>query len=462
MGALDAAARDFEGAGIEVLREGLEAFGRDETTDLFRAPDLVVRPRSAQEVAKVLARAERDRIPVTPRGGGTGKAGGCVPVAGGIVLALDRMNRILEIDAANRFAVVEAGVVLQALHEACAAKRLLYPVDMASRGSCTIGGNVACNAGGERAVKYGVTRDHVAGLEAVRMDGTIVRTGGKRAKDAAGYALHQLLVGSEGTLAVVTRATLRLLPLPPHRKTLLAAFASLEAAAEAAVAVEAAGIEPSAVELLERAAAALAEAMLGERLPHAQAAALLLVEVEGFQERRCEEDLEAASQVLLDAGAEDVELAPRERVWRVRHAVAEAIKRLPAYSAVDAAVPRRAVPELVRRAHAAAARHGVEVVCFGHAGDGNVHVDFVRRDAADPRWERGVAGAVRDVLSATVALGGAITGEHGVGLLRRDDLPMQIDAATLDAMRALKRAWDPHGLLNPGKLWPALDSRARS
>ncbi|MGQ0613960.1 MAG: FAD-binding oxidoreductase [Planctomycetaceae bacterium] len=454
MPGLDEAARAFEAAGIEFAREGLEAYGRDETMDLFSAPDLVVKPRTTAEVATVLSTAQREKIPVTARGGGTGKAGGAIPVRGGIVLSLARMDRILEIDAPNRFAVIQPGVVLQTLHEACEKKKLLYPIDMSSRGSCTLGGNIACNAGGERAVKYGVTRAYVAGLEAVRMDGSILRSGGKLAKNSAGYALHQLLVGSEGTLAVITEATLRLLPLPTHRKTLLASFSSLKAAAAAALEAEATGLNPSSVEFLERAAAALAEEMLGERLPHAEAAALLLIEVEGFSERRCEEDLEAVAQVLLENGAEDVELAPRERVWRVRHAVSEAIKRLPAYSAVDASVPRRSMPELVRRAHEAARRHHVEVVCFGHAGDGNIHVDFVRRDPDDPRWDTGVAAAVRDVLRATVELRGSISGEHGVGMLRRNDLLMQLDASTVEAMRALKAAWDPDGLLNPGKIWP--------
>ncbi len=454
MPGLDGAARALEAAGIAVAREGLEAYGRDETMDLFSAPGLVAKPRSTAEVATVLATAKRESVPVTARGGGTGKAGGAIPVLGGIVLSLERMDRILEIDAPNRFAVVQPGVVLQTLQEACEKRKLLYPIDMSSRGSCTIGGNIACNAGGERAVKYGVTRAYVAGIEAVLMDGSILRSGGKLAKNSAGYALHQILVGSEGTLAVVTEATLRLLPLPTHRKTLLASFSSLETAAAAALEAEATGLNPSSVEFLERAAAALAEEMLGERLPHAEAAALLLIEMEGFSERRCEEDLEAVAQVLLENGAEDVELAPRERVWRVRHAVSEAIKQLPAYSAVDASVPRRSMPELVKRAHEAARRHRVEVVCFGHAGDGNIHVDFVRRDPADPHWDTGVAAAVRDVLRATVELRGSISGEHGIGMLRRNDLGMQLEASTVEAMRALKAAWDPDGLLNPGKIWP--------
>ena len=302
-------------------------------------------------------------------------------------------------------------------------------------------------------MKYGTTRAQVAGIEAVKMDGAVVRSGGKLAKDVAGYALHHLLVGSEGTLAVITEATLRLVPLPPFRKTLLAAFGSLDRAAHAALEVERAGYSLSAVELIERAAVDLAQEMLGTSLPHPGAAAFLLVEVEGFRDERTQEAIEAVGGALLEAGAEEVDLAPREKVWGVRHAVAEAIKRLPAYSAVDAVVPRTRTPELIRRAHAIARDRGVEVVCFGHAGDGNIHVDFIRRKQDDPNWDGAIGAAVRDVLAATVALGGSITAEHGVGLLRRDDLSLQYEEDTIDAMRAIKRAWDPKGLLNPGKIW---------
>jgi glycolate oxidase len=448
-----AVAEHLRALGIECLTEDLEPYGRDETMDLFAAPELVVRPRSTPEVQEVLRLAEREGIPVTPRGGGTGKAGGCIPVAGGIVLSLERMSRIKEIDALNRFAVVEPGVVLWTLHEECARVGLLYPVDMSSGGSCEIGGNLACDAGGERAVKYGTTRAQVTGVEAVLMGGAVIRTGGKLVKNAAGYALHHLIVGSEGTLAVITEATLKLAPLPTHRGTLLAAFASLDRAAHAALEVERKGFSLSAIEIVERAAADLAQAMVKVELPHPRAGAYLLVEVEGFRGGRTEEDIEAVGAALLEAGAEDVDVAPRERVWAVRHAVAEAIKKLPSYSAVDAVVPPTRMPELIRRAHAAARVHGVEVVCFGHAGDGNIHVDFIRRDARDPRWERAIGPAVRAVLEATVSLGGSVTAEHGVGLLRRNDLPLQYDSETLAAMRALKRAWDPKGLLNPGKIW---------
>ncbi|MHC4956327.1 MAG: FAD-binding oxidoreductase [Planctomycetota bacterium] len=437
---LAAVAEHLSALEIDVLTDDLDAFGRDETMDLFSAAGIVVRPRSTPEVQEVLRLASAESIPVTPRGGGTGKAGGCIPVEGGIVLSLEKMNRIKEIDANNRYAICEPGVILATLHEECGKHDLLFPIDMSSAGSCLIGGNVACDAGGERAVKYGTTRAQVAGVEAVLMDGTVIRTGGKLAKDVAGYPLHHLLCGSEGTLA--------------YRRTLLAAFDSLELAAEAALRVEASGWQPSAIELVERAAVQLAQEMIGSTIPHSDSAALLLVEVEAFREDDADAQIEGVGEALLEAGAEEVDLAKREKVWGVRHSVAEAIKALPAYSAVDTVVPRRSMPELVKHAHLVAEKNGIEVVCFGHAGDGNIHVDFICRESGDPAWEAGIGPAIRSVLKKTVSLGGSITAEHGVGILRREDMPLQFDEATLAAMRALKQAWDPQGLLNPQKVLP--------
>ncbi|MHC4846992.1 MAG: FAD-binding oxidoreductase [Planctomycetota bacterium] len=451
---LAAVAEHLQALEIEVLTTDLEPYGRDETMQLYSAAGIVVRPRSTPEVQEVLRVASRESIPVTPRGGGTGKAGGCIPVEGGIVLCVEKMNRIKEIDASNRFAVVEPGVILSELHEACESKGLFYPIDMSSAGSCLMAGNVACDAGGERAVKYGTTRAQVTGAEAVLMDGTVIKTGGKLAKDVAGYPLHHLLCGSEGTLAVLTEITLRLAPLPPYRRTLLAAFESLDAAAEAALAAEATGFRPSAIELVERAAVQLAQEMIGESIPHADSAALLLVEIEAFREDDADAQIEGLAEALLEANAGDVLLAKREQVWGVRHSVAEAIKALPGYSAVDAVVPRRRMPELVRSAHKIADDLGLEVVCFGHAGDGNIHIDFIRREKNDANWDAQIGNAIRRVLAVTVENGGSITAEHGVGILRRNDMALQFDEGTLEAMRALKRAWDPQGLLNPGKVLP--------
>ncbi len=452
--ALDAIAEHLRSLDIDVLHEDLEQYGRDETMDLFAPAGIVVRPRSTPEVVEVMRLAQQERIPVTPRGGGTGKAGGAIPVQGGIVLSLEKMNRIKEIDASNRYAVVEPGVILWDLHAACEEQKLWYPVDMSSGGSCLIGGNLACDAGGERAVKYGTTRAQVTGIEAVLMGGRVIRSGGKLAKNSAGYALHHLLVGSEGTLGVITEATIKLVPLPTHRRTLLAAFSSMDTAAQAALEVERCGATLSAVEFIERAAAALAEEMLKVQLPHSDAAALLLIEIEGFSEARTQDEIEQVGTLLLDAGADDVELAPREKVWGVRHAVAEATKMLPAYSACDTVVPRRSMPKLVSRAHGIARRRGIEVVCFGHAGDGNIHIDFIKRKEVDANWDQQIGPAVRELLKATIELQGSITAEHGVGILRREDMPLQFDEDTLNAMKEIKRAWDPDNLMNPGKVFP--------
>jgi glycolate oxidase len=253
---------------------------------------------------------------------------------------------------------------------------------------------------------------------------------------------------------VITEITLRLVPLPPYRRTLLAAFGTLDGACEAALAVEGSGFRPSAIELVEQAAVQLAQEMAGEKLPHADSAALLLIEVDAFTEDDAQNQIEGVAEALFESGADEVDLAKREQVWGVRHSVAEAIKALPGYSAVDAVVPRRRMPELVRSAHKVADELGLEVVCFGHAGDGNIHIDFIRRDANDANWDAQIGNAIRRVLAVTVENGGSITAEHGVGILRRNDMTLQFDEGTLEAMRALKRAWDPQGLLNPGKVIP--------
>ena len=440
--------------GIDVLTDDLDRYGRDETMDLYEAPLLVARPRTTAEVSTVLRIANELEIPVTPRGGGTGKAGGAIPTKGSLVLSIEKMDAIKEIDKRDRFCVVEPGVILANLHEAVEAEGLRYAIDMSSAGSCLIGGNVACDAGGERAVKYGTTRAQVTGVEAVLMDGSVIRCGGKLSKNVAGFPLHHLLVGSEGMLGVITEITLRLHPLPPYCRTLLAAFDTLEAAADAALAVEGMGFDPSALELIERAGVQLAAEHANRTIPHVDAAALLLVEVEAFDDDDAMARIEGIGEALFEAGAAEVDLAKREEVWGVRHAVAEAIKALPGYSAVDTSVPRRALTELVHGAHEIASSLGMEVVCFGHAGDGNIHADFIRRDADDANWDENVATAVRRLLELTLSLGGSITAEHGVGLLRRDDMAMQYDDATLAAMRALKTAWDPKGLLNPDKVLP--------
>lgn len=438
--------------------EAVRKYGSDETEDLHFPPDLVVLPRSTREVSRVLAFCDERRVPVTPRGAGTGLSGGALPVHGGVVLSLEKMDRILEIDRENLFAVVEPGVVTQTLQEAAEKAGLFYPPDPASRSTCLIGGNIAHNAGGPRALKYGVTKDYVYGLEAVLPSGEVIRTGGKLLKNVAGYNLTQLLVGSEGTLAVVTQATLKLVPLPRCRRTLLAPFPDVAAAARTVARIFQRGVTPCALEFMERAAVAAAEERKGRKFPGGDAPALLLVELDGMHEAPLDAEAETVCAVCLEEGAADVLVAEtrekRESVWDLRRSIGEAVKRISPYRELDCVVPRARLPELMSAIRETTAAHGLTAVSYGHAGDGNIHVNVLRRDMDPARWKTALPAATRDLFERVIALGGTITGEHGVGYVQRDYLGMALGEARLALLARLKRQFDPNGILNPGKIWP--------
>jgi glycolate oxidase len=438
--------------------EGRRPYGSDETEDLWFDPGVVVRPRTTTEVAAVVALARDRRVPVTPRAGGTGLSGGALPVRGGILLSVDRMDTILEIDRENLVAVVEAGVITQTLQEAVEAVGLYYPPDPASRGSCCIGGNIAENAGGPHAAKYGVTRDFVLGVEAVLADGGVVRSGGKLLKDRTGYSLVHALVGSEGTLGIVTRAWLKLLPLPKHRRVVLAAFPDLEGAAAAVARVYAAGLYPAALEFMERDAIAIAAAHLGTEVPGAAAGALLLVETDGSHRDGVDEDAMTAAAACEAAGASEVLLPEspgrQAELWRLRRSIGVAVKAASVYKEEDTVVPRAALPALVRGIKEIAGAAGVRSVCYGHAGDGNIHCNLLKMDLDDAAWEARLPGVIDGIFRLTVGLGGGISGEHGIGWSQREWLPLAVSPASLAAMRAMKRAFDPQGILNPDKMLP--------
>ncbi len=434
--------------------EDLAAYAKDWTRDLVAVPSAVLKPRTAGEVSRILAFCSARRIPVTPQGGRTGMSGGALAVDGGVALSLERLNAIREIDTANFVAVAEAGVVTQTLQDAVDEKGLFYPPDPSSRGSCLIGGNVAENAGGPHAAKYGVTGKWVLGLEAVLADGRVTVTGGKTRKDVAGYDLTSLLVGSEGTLAVVTAAWLRLIARPAAWATLLAPFPSLAAAASAVVAIHRRGLVPSACEIVDRPSVEVSSRKKGVGVPYPEAEARLLLDFDGGSDEEVERDVTRAGEILLDSGALDVahatDEAKRRSLWEVRRGIAEAIYDLGVSVELDLAVPRsQLVPlvEGVRRISAAASLHPF---CYGHAADGNLHVRLLREGASGAPDL--LEGAVREIYAEAVRLGGTITGEHGVGLILRDLLPMRRDEAFLAAMRGIKRALDPNGILNPGKL----------
>ncbi len=450
-----------EALGPEGLLSSVEArerYGRDETEDLRFLPDAVALPASTAEVQTILRFAHEHRIAVTPRGAGTGLSGGALPVAGGLVLGLERMNRIRELDRRNMVAIAEAGVVTADLQRAVEELGLFYPPDPSSRESCQLGGNIAEDAAGPRSAKYGTTRRYVLGLEAVTADGSLLETGGRNRKDATGYNLVQLLVGSEGTLAVVTAATLRLIAKPAATLTMILPFADLEAAAAAVERIFNDGFEPAACEIAER--AALAAVSRIEALPRelADAEAMLLVELDG---PNADSLLSAATGIdrlaqslggLPALVADDA--AGQRRLWQVRRRIGEAVKRISVYKEADTVVPRAALAELVKAARSAAARQGLTAICYGHAGDGNLHVNLLRGELPAGLWSERRDRAEDELFRAVVALGGKISGEHGIGFVQRCHLALALSPSEIATMRAIKTAFDPRGILNPGKIFP--------
>ncbi len=444
-------------AHLYVAGEELELYGRDETEDLVFVPDAVVRPGEREAVPRILRLAWDHGVPVTARGGGTGLSGGALPVEGGLVLSLDRLDRILEIDEDNMVVRVEPGVITQTLQEAVEAVGLFYPPDPASRGSCTIGGNLAENAGGPRAVKYGVTGDWVLGLEVVLADGSLIRTGGACRKDVTGYDLTHLFVGSEGTLGIITEATLRLIPYPPCRALLLAAFPTLQCGLDGVLSVFR-RVTPSVCEYMEGAALEAAAKHLDRAVPAPGAGSYVFLEVDGEGDELVETQMLAAGDALEGAGAMEILVAqnPREteELWALRRATGEAVKALSTYKEEDCVVPRARIVELVQGVKEIARRRGIATICYGHAGDGNIHVNVLRMGADDRTWRDELPLAVEEIFRLTVSLGGTISGEHGIGFSQKRYLPIRMSPRELELLRSVKSALDPKGILNPGKILP--------
>ncbi len=445
---------------VLVAREDLEHYGHDETEDLVHPPEVVVRATSTAEVAAVVKLCAEHHIPVTPIGGRTGLSGGALCVHGGVGLSLDRMNAIERIDEQNLQVVVQPGVITQVLQEAVAAKGLYYPPDPSSRGSCTIGGNLAENAGGPRAVKYGVTRDFVLNLEVVLPDGEIVWTGANTLKNATGYDLTRLVVGSEGTLGIITKAVLRLVPLPKETRLMLVPFASAMKACEAVSATFRAGIIPSTLEFMERDAIVWTMRHT-DGLPaqlSAEPGAYLLIEVDGDHGDLLMRDCETILGVMEAHECGEVlfaETTPeKDALWRMRRSVPVSVKAHSVYKEEDTVVPRFELPRLLQGVKEIGARHGFTSVCYGHAGDGNLHVNIIKGDLSDSFWEHELPKAIREIFELTVSLGGTISGEHGIGLVQRPYMDIAFNARQLALMRAVKQAFDPEGIMNPGKVIP--------
>ncbi|MBI4319924.1 MAG: FAD-binding protein [Chloroflexi bacterium] len=421
-----------------------------------RRPDAVVNVVSAAEVSAILQLANRERIPIVPRGSGTGLSGGSVPVAGGIVLNLALMNKILEIDVPNMAAVAQPGVVTATLQQQVESRRLFYPPDPASLKQCTIGGNVAMNSGGPRGLKYGVTKDYVLGIEVVIPNGDTLRLGGKPVKNVTGYSLAQLFVGSEGTLGVITQATLRLIPLPKARSVALAIFPNLDEAAGIVGVILGAGIVPSTIEIMDRTTIWCVEQYIKMGLP-LDVDALILVEVDGDPDS-VQAQVREVSALCLSHGASSVEVAitakEMDDLWLVRRSISPSLARLrPNKLGEDISVPRAAIVPMVREVQQIAAHRDLTIAMFGHISDGNLHPNMLF-DQGNPEELAHVQEAAEDIFAAAVSLGGTLSGEHGIGLLKREFLSMDLSPAVIEAMRLVKSSFDPNNILNPGKMFP--------
>ncbi len=443
--------------------EQLERYSHDEIKDPHYAhlPEVVVKPIGAEEISAILTLANREHIPVTPRGAGSGLAGGAVPVYGGIVLSVERMNRILEIDPANMMITVESGVITSHINDALKAYGLFYAGYPMSLETCFIGGNVAHNAGGGKAVKYGVTKRYVHGLEMVLPTGETIQLGGKRVKDVTGYNLISLLVGSEGTLGIFTTITLKLLPLPKASVALLVLFPSAQAAMDSVpVILTETGIIPTAIEFMDQLSIRTACAYLNEHFPYEEAGAMLLIEVDGSNEKEVESHYDAIGDVCLKRGALEVYVADnattRERVWKIRRNVFEAFQVYsPINSGEDIVVPFASIPTLLREVERLSEKYGILIPNVAHAGDGNLHcIPFKPPEMPLEEWYRVIPQLLSELYHCTADLGGTISAEHGIGSKRKKFLPIVMQPEVIEVMKRLKAAFDPNNILNPGKIFP--------
>ncbi len=443
-------------------QEDLLCYSFDGTFAEFM-PDLVVEPRSTEEVSAILQLAYAHEIPVIARGMGSGLAAGTVPFGGGIVVPLTRMNQILEIDRENMTATVEAGVITVDLQNAVEEHGLFYPPDPASIKHSTIGGNIACNAGGPRCLKYGVTGNYVMGVTVVLADGRVFSSGGKTIKNVTGYSFSELFTGSEGTLGIITEAVLRLISKPRFVRTAVAAFDRLGDASRAVNSILFTGIVPATLELMDETAIVCIEEAMHLGLP-LDKEAILIIESDGFDEEGVKHEIKAIARICRDSGASDVQVARdeagRDKLWRARRSVSPSLaRRAPNKLGEDISVPRSQIPEAVRRIKEISQRYGLPIVVFGHAGDGNLHPNILF-DKRDPeQWEK-VQRIVGEIFATAVELGGTLSGEHGVGTLKLPYLESDVGRVSIEIQQAIKQALDPKGILNPGKALPLMEPSA--
>lgn len=435
-------------------------YGHDETEDYVFPPSVVVKPANTQEVSEIIKIANDYKIPTTPIGARTGLSGGALSIYEGIGLSLERLNKIIDIDEQNLQVTVEPAVITQVLREAVAEKNLFYPVDPSSMGSCWIGGNVAENSGGARAVKYGVTKDYVLNLEVVLPSGEIIWTGANTLKNSTGYNVTQLMVGSEGTLGVITKIVLKLIPKISHNVLMLVPFYKANEACEAVSAIFRAGIVPSALEFMERDAIDwtlhYVEGINITIKPEHQAH--LLIEVDGNYPEILLQEAERILGVVEDFEIDEVLFADTEdqknMLWKMRRAVGEAVKSNSIYKEEDTVVPRFMLPELLKGIKEIGAKYGFKSVCYGHAGDGNLHVNIIKGIMTDDNWKTQVPLGVKELFELTVALKGTLSGEHGIGYVQKNFMDIAFSKVHLELMESIKRVFDPNNILNPGKIFP--------
>ncbi len=440
--------------------EVLKRYGSDHTEDLNFPPQVLVKPETTKGVSAIMKLAFTKEIPVTPIGALTGLSGGALSVLGGIGLSLERMNQILKIDTNNMQVITQPAVITQVLQEEVAKQNLYYAPDPASRGTCTIGGNLAENSGGPRALKYGVTKDFVLNLEVVLPNGDVIQTGANTLKNSTGYNLTQLMVGSEGTLGIITKAVLKLLPLPKHNLLMLVPFSSAVKACEAVAAIFNAGITPSALEFMERDAIDWTLDFVESPpqlniLDHHQAH--LLIEVDGNNQEVLFTDCEKIAEVVQQYGSDEIMFADteaqKEALWFLRRRVGEAVKANSVYKEEDTVVPRFELPRLLEGVKQIGAKYGFKSVCYGHAGDGNLHINIVKADMTDQQWKEELPKGIRELFQLTVNLGGTISGEHGIGYVQKDYMDIPFTEVELNLMKRIKEVFDPKGILNPQKIW---------
>jgi len=442
--------------------ESRRTYGKDETEDLIFPPDVLLKPENAGHVSSILKYCNEQNIPVTPIGARTGLSGGALSLYGGVAISMERFNKIIKIDTNNQQVTVEPGVITQILQEEVAKHQLYYAPDPSSRGSCFIGGNLAENAGGPHAVKYGVTKDFVLNLEVVLASGEIVWTGANTLKNSTGYNLTQLMVGSEGTLGIITKAVLKLIPLPQKSLLMLVPFYSAEKACEAVSAIFRAGITPSALEFMERDAIDWVLKFVNEvHMPIEESIqAHLLIEVDGNHIESMMADCEKISEVVQEFGSGEILFADDEtqkaKLWMLRRKVAEAVKSHSIYKEEDTVVPRYSLPTLLAGVKSIGKQYGFQSVCYGHAGDGNLHVNIIKGELSDDEWNKNITPAIEEIFKLCVKLGGTLSGEHGIGLVQKNYMTIAFSDVELQLMRGIKNVFDPKGILNPGKIFPDL------